>query len=46
MVSRQAIILAYADASLAKAVASFIAIFLVMLLPKVRRGRAAGRGKI
>jgi DHA2 family multidrug resistance protein len=42
IVHEQATILAYADVSLAIAAATFIAIFLVMLMPKPKKGGAAG----
>jgi DHA2 family multidrug resistance protein len=45
VVSGQATILAYADVSLAIAVATFIAIFLVVLMPKPKKGVKAGGGE-
>jgi DHA2 family multidrug resistance protein len=42
LVNEQATILAYADVSLAIAAAAFVAIFLVMLMPKPKKGGAAG----
>jgi hypothetical protein len=42
IVNGQATILAYADVSLAIAAAAFIAIFLVMLMPRPKKGAAPG----
>jgi DHA2 family multidrug resistance protein len=42
IVSEQATILSYADVSLAIAVATFIAIFLVVVMPKPKKGGAPG----
>jgi DHA2 family multidrug resistance protein len=42
IINGQAVILAYADVSLAIAAAAFIAIFLVLLMPKPRKGGAPG----
>jgi hypothetical protein len=44
-VNGQAIILAYADVSLAIAVSAFVAIFLVVVMPKPKKGVVGGPGE-
>jgi hypothetical protein len=45
IVNGQATILAYADVSLAIAVATIIAVFLVVVMPKPKKGVVGGPGE-